>query len=437
MPKFFKAPQGTADFLPDDHDFFTFVKKVVRHRFRQSGFRRISPPMYEETDAFKRALGETSEITEKELFTFADRQDRNFSLRPEITTGIVRSFIEHEMYEKALPAELYYIERCFRFERVKTGTQRQFWQLGVEVLGETDPSIDAQVIYLGHRILTDLQIRKNCILKINTIGTPEDRKKYIDALANFYAGKERSMTPESQEKLKQKKYLELLEPKSEDEEILVQMAPKITEFLSESSKKFFKTTIDYLESFEIEYKIEYSLTRPINYYTHTIFEFHEKDTKNKILVGGRYDGLIEKMGGPSLGGCGFSAGIERLVGLMKKQGIDVPHKDDLQIFLAATGPVAKREALPLLVKLREHGFHAVGVLGKTAMGEQLARATEFGVPYTLLMGDLEVKKKQVILRNMETGKQEWVDTNKILDKMDKLLGAPAALDTTTDFLGHE
>ncbi len=437
MPKFYKAPMGAADILPNDHDFFTFLKKVIRHRFRQSGFRRISPVTFEETGVFARALGEKSEIIEKELFSFSDRHDRSYSLRPEITTGVVRSFIEHQMNEGPLPVELYYLERCFRFERVRPGTKRQFWQLGAEVLGESDPSIDAQIIYLGHRILSDLQIRKSCKLKVSTMGNVEDRKNYIEALANFYAGKERSMTPESQEKLKQKKYLELLDPKSEDEEILVEMAPKMIDYLSKSSKQFFETTLTYLESFGIAYHIDYSLTRPLDYYSHTIFEFSEIDTKNKILVGGRYDGLIETMGGPALGGAGFSAGVERVIALMKKQGIDVPHKDDLQIFLAATGPIAKKEALPLLVKLREHGFHAVGVLGKTAMGEQLKRATEFGVPYTLLMGDIEVKKQQVIVRDMKTGKQEWVDVDKILDKMDKLLGAPEILDTTTDFLGHE
>ena len=437
MPKYFKAPRGTDDFLPDDHDFFTFLKKVIRHRFRQAGFRRISPPAFEEIGAFERALGKNSEITEKELYTFIDRQERTFALRPEITTGVIRSFIEHKTYEEALPVEFYYIERCFRFERLRPGRSRQFWQFGSEILGETDPSIDAQLIYLGHRILSDLQIRKVCKLKISTMGTREDREKFLEALADFYAGKERSLTPESREKLEQKKYLELLSPKSDDEEILVQMAPKMIDFLSPASKTFFETTLSYLDTFGIEYEVDYSLTRSVDYYTQTIFEFHEKGAHNKILVGGRYDGLIETMGGPSLGGSGFSAGVERIIALMKKQGIDVPHKDDLQIFLAATGPVAKKRALPILVQLREHGFHAVGVLGKTAMSEQLKRAGEFGVPYTLLLGDIEVKKNQIIVRNMETGKQEWVDTNNILPHMDKLLGAPKVLDTTTDFLGHE
>ena len=437
MPKYFKAPRGTSEFLPQDHDFFTFLKKVIRHRFRQAGFRRISPSIFEELGTFHRSLGEDSEIVEKKLYNFVDRQDRAFALRPEITTGILRSFIEHKTYEGPLPTELYYVEKCFRFERLRPGLYRQFWQFGSEILGETDPSIDAQLIYLGHRILSDLKIRHVCNLRISTMGDYEDRAKYLEALADFYTGKERSLTPESKEKLEQKRYLELLSPKSEDENILLQMAPKIIDFLSKDSKEFFETTLSYLNAFGIQYEIDYSLVRSLNYYTQTIFEFRDKEVNNKILVGGRYDGLIKTMGGPDLGGSGFSAGVEGVISLMKRQGIDVPHKDELQIFLAATGPVAKKHALPILVKLREHGFHAVGVLGKTAMGEQLRRAGEFGVPYVLLVGDIEVKKKQIIVRNMETGKQEWIDEDKILDKMDELLGAPAVLDTTMDFLGHE
>jgi len=433
----FSAPAGTADFLPDDHDFFTFLKKVVRHRFRQAGFRRITPPMFEETALFERSLGIASKIIKKEIYSFSDRRGRDFSLRPELTTGIVRSFVEHEMFNDALPRELYYIEKCFRFERPRGTTKREFSQFGAEILGESDPALDAQIMYLGHRILTDLSIRDVCELRINTIGSPEDRQKYTDELENFYAGKLRSLGPESREKFEQKKFLELLEPQTDDEEILVQMAPKITDFLSPESKKFFEATTEYCKSFGIDFVVDHTLTRPLNYYSHTVFEFREKITGEKILVGGRYDGLIEKLGGPDLGGAGFAAGVGRVINLMKNRGIDVPHKDYLQIFVAATGPVAKKHALPILIQLREHGFHAVGVLGKTSMQEQLDRAQKFKVPFALLIGDLEIKKNQIIVRDMKTGKQEWIGMNEILEKMDEWLGAPKSLDTTTDFLGHE
>mgnify|MGYP000094300128 CR=1 FL=1 len=222
------------------------------------------------------------------------------------------------------------------------------------------------------------------------------------------------------------------------------MAPKISDFLSKDSKAFFDQVIEYLESFGIEYELDHSVVRPYNFYTNTVFEFHEKENRNKVLVGGRYDKLIERMGGKPNGGVGFSAGFERIAKIMKDHEIDVPHKDRIQIFLAATGPIAKKKALPLLVKLREHGFHAVGVLGKTSMQEQLLRAEKFNVPYTLLMGDIEIKKGEIIVRNMESRKQEWIPIDDVIPKMDELLGVPKkfikrskdVLDTTNDFLGH-
>ncbi|MBT6831848.1 histidine--tRNA ligase [bacterium] len=433
MRRKFNAPTGTADLLPDDHDFFTFVKKVIRHRFRQSGFRRIEVPIFEETELFERSLGVDSEIIKREIYSFTDPRDRDFSLRPEMTSGVVRAFLEHKMYEGPLPVELYYVGRCFRFERPKSRTQREFWQFGAEVIGESDPAIDAQIIYLGHRILSDLGIREHCELKINTIGSVEDREKYLDALANFYAGKERSLSPTGREKLEQKKYLDLLDPRTEDEEVLAKMAPKITEFLSPDSQEFFDQMLSYLNSFGIEYTIDPTLIRPLQYYSQTTFEFRKKDSREKILVGGRYDGLGKKIGHEKvLGGCGFAAGMERTIALMKEAGVEVPHKDSLQIFVAATGIVAKKHALPILVKLREHGFHAVGVLGKTSMEEQLNRARKFNVPYTILMGDLEIKKNEVIVRDMKKGKSETICADNIVPHLEKLLGG--ALDSTDDFL---
>ena len=433
----YTSPIGTDDLLPDYHNYFTFVKKVVRHRFRQSGFRRIDTPAFETAELFHNSLGVETEIIKRELYSFEDPRGRDtFSLRPELTTGIVRSFVENEMYNQALPVELYSIGRCFRFERPQSRTKREFWQFDAEILGEHDPAIDAQLIYLGHRILVDLGIRDRCELKLNTIGNVEDRKKFIDALENFYTGKERSLSPRAREKFEQKKFLELLEPLTENEEILVSMAPKITDFLSDDSREFFEQTLSYLNSFGIEYTIAPGLIRPLEYYAHTIFEFREKDSRNKVLVGGRYDGLIKKLGGPDQGGCGFAAGVERVIALMEENKIKVPHKDTLQIFVAATGIVAKKHALPILVKLREHGFHAVGVLGKVRMEEQLNRARSFKVPYTILMGDLEIKKNQVLVRDMKRGRSETISVDDIIPHMEKLLGGPKKLDSTMDFLGH-
>jgi histidyl-tRNA synthetase len=433
-PKF-TSPVGTEDFLPKDHRHFNFVKSILKHRFRQAGFKRIDLPVFEDAELFHESLGVDTEIIKRELFTFDDPRGKNsYSLRPELTTGIVRSFIEHEMYNEALPVELYNIGRCFRFERPQSRTKREFRQIGCEILGETDPAIDAQIIYLGHRILSDLNIIDRCELKINTIGNREDRTKFLSALESFYAGKERSLSPRSREKLEQKKYLELLNPLTENEEILASMAPKITDYLSPESKAFFEQMLTYLNSFGIEYTMSPGLVRPLDYYTHTVFEFREKNSKNKILVGGRYDGLIKKLGGPDLGGCGFAAGAERLIGIMQEQGVEIPYSESLQIFVAATGVIAKKEALPLLVQLREHGFNAVGVLGKTKMEDQLNRARKFNVPYTILMGDLEARNNEVLVRDMEKGKSTKISLDNIVSHMEELLGKPPKFESIDDYL---
>ena len=418
----YKSPVGTDDILPDDHDYYTYVKKIIRHRFRQAGFRRISTPVFEETETFHNALGVDTEIIKRELYSFDDpRGKESLSLRPELTTGIVRSFIEQEMQNGPLPVELYSLGRCFRFERPQSRTKREFWQFGAEILGESDPAIDAQLIYLAHRILSDLGLAEHCELKINTIGNAEDRQKFIDALANFYAGKERSLSPRLREKMEQGDFLALLNPTTENEEILAKMAPKITDFLSPESKTFFDQTLSYLNTFGIEYTIDPGLVRPIEYYSHTTFEFREKAAhRNKVLVGGRYDGLLKKMNGPDLGGCGFAAGLERIIGMMKAHGIEAPRKDTLQIYVAATGLLAKKEALPILVKLREHGFNAVGVLGKTRMEDQLTRAAKFNVPYSLIMGDVEIRKGEVIVREMKRGRSKTIKMEDIIPHMEEL-----------------
>ncbi len=435
MKRTFKSPTGTEDFLPADHDYFTFVKKVMRHRFRQSGFRRISPPVFEEAALFEKSLGLSSEIVDKEMYHFEDRHGRTFALRPEVTTGVVRAFIEHKMADAPLPTELYYIEPCFRFERPKSRTKREFYQFGAEVIGESDPAIDAQIMYLGHQILRDLGISEGIDLHMNTIGNPDDQKEYFAALADYFNGKERSLSPEKREKLSQGKYLELLNPTTEDEEILVKMAPKMVDFLSTESRAFFNQTVEYLDSFGIAYHLDPGLIRPVEYYTQTTFEFRESGTRKKVLAGGRYDGLVKKMGGGNVGACGFAGGVERVIGLMKERGIEVPHKDYIDVFVAATGPVAKKNALPVLVQLREHGFHAVGVLGKTSMQEQLKRAQQFGVKWTVLMGDKEVENDEIIIRDMDRGKNEVVPRADVLAELDKRIGTDK-LDTTTDFLGH-
>lgn len=416
MPKYFKSPIGTVDFLPDDYEYFSFIEEKVQNKFHKCGYHRISTPAFEELECFERSFGKSASIIQKELYTFEDKLGRTLALRPDVTTGIVRSYVENKIYEGNMPWEVYYIENCFRFERVKSTTKRSFRQFGTEVLGVTDPAMDAQMILLSSQLLEKLKIRKHCELKVNNIGTPEDRQKYFEALENFYIGKERSLSAESQEKLKQKNLIELLKPKTEDEIILADMAPKITEFLSPKSQKFFEETLEYLDILKVKYTIDKNLFRPFKYYAYTVFEFFEKDTSNKILAGGRYDGLPKTMGCPTdIGGCGFSAGIERMIELMRRNEIILSKKSNIHVFVAATGPIGKKSALPLLTDIRNRGYNAVGNLGKTSIENILKRAQKAKAPLALLLGDHEVRTGTILVRNLETGKKKEIKMENVFD----------------------
>ncbi len=415
MPKYFKSPIGTLDFLPDDYEYFSFIEEIVQKKFHKCGYHRISTPAFEDLECFERSFGATSKIIQKELYTFEDKLGRTLALRPDVTTGIVRSFIENKLYEENLPLEVYYIENCFRFERVKSTTQRSFRQLGAEVLGDTDPAIDAQLVLLASQLLSQLKVGKLCELRINNIGTPEDRQKFFEALENFYKGKERSLSVEARERLHQGNLLELLKPRTEDEHILAEMAPKVTDFLSKKSRKFFEETLAYLDTLEIPYTVDTKLFRPFRYYSYTVFEFFEKNTLNKVLAGGRYDGLLTTMGCPlDLGGAGFSAGVERVIELMHRHDIVLSQKANIHVFVAATGELGKKTSLPLLTQLRNKGFNAVGNLGKTSIENTLKRAQKTKTPLVLLLGDQEVRQNKLVVRHLETGRKKEIAMDQAL-----------------------
>ncbi|MBU0668174.1 histidine--tRNA ligase [Patescibacteria group bacterium] len=419
----YQTAKGVHDILPKDHDYYTFIKKVVRHRCRQAGFRRISTPVFEYTDVFRRSIGDTSDIVSKEMYTFEDRKGRSLTLRPEGTAGVVRSYIQNGMNSWPQPVELYYIENFFRYDRPQKGRYRQFWQFGFEVIGESDPALDAQVIYLSNKILDDLGIAQLFTLQLNSIGSSEDRQNFAQALKDFYFGKERSLCANCKQRL-DKNPLRLLDCKEEDCRILAQIAPKMSDHLSEESKEYHEELKEYLGELGIEYHENPSLVRGLDYYTKTVFEFWDKTdgAQNAIGGGGRYDGLIELMGGQPTPACGFAAGIERIIANMKREKIRVPQKDDLHVFVAQLGKEAKKKCLPLIVDLRDNGIRTMGALGKGAIKTQLRLADKFKVPYTIIIGITEVRENAAIVRDMRVGTQKTVPFDKVVDEIIKRIG---------------
>lgn len=420
-----QTPKGVHDILPDDHEYYTFIKKVVRHRMRQAGFRRISTPIFEFTDVFTRPIGEHSDIVEKEMYTFEDRKGRSLTLKPEGTAGVVRAYIQHGMHTLPQPVELYYIEPHFRYDRPQKGRYRQFWQFGFEIIGESDPALDAQIIFLAHQINTDLGIASYFTVQLNSIGCMKDncRPAFITDLQNFYAGKERSLCENCRQRLGDNS-LRLLDCKEEDCMILSQLAPKIRDYLCKECGEYHSFLKEFLDELSINYVENHALVRGLDYYAKTVFEFWDAETgaQNAIGGGGRYDGLVALMGGQPTPGAGYAAGIERIISRMKIEKIRVPKKDDLQVFVAQLGNEAKKKSLPLITALRNAGVKTVGALGKGSMKAQLKLADKFQVPYTVIMGITEVREGTAIIRDMMKGQQVSVPLDNVIKEIVKRIG---------------
>lgn len=405
----FQTPKGVHDILPADHEYHTFIKKVVRHRCRQAGFRRISTPIFEFTEVFTRSIGDTSDIVSKEMYTFQDRKGRSLTLKPEGTAGVVRAYLQNNMVNWPQPVELYYIEPHFRYDRPQKGRYRQFWQFGFEVIGESDPALDVQIIYLAHKIYQDLGVSHLLDLQLNNIGCPICRPQYLQALKDFYFGKERSLCEDCKVRL-EKNPLRLLDCKEEDCQILAKLAPKFADYLCAECKEYDQDVKDFLTEMGISYVENPSLVRGLDYYTKTVFEFWEKNNgaQNSMGGGGRYDGLVELMGGQPTPASGFAAGMERVIAAMKREKIRVPQKDDLHVFVSQLGREAKKKCLPLIAELRDAGIKTMGALGKGSIKTQLRLADKFKVPYTIIVGLNEVREGKAIIRDMKVGTQRAV-----------------------------
>ena len=419
----FQTVKGVHDILPDDHEYHTYIKKVLRHRARQAGFRRISTPMFEYTDVFARGIGVTSDIVSKEMYTFEDKKGRSLTLKPESTAGIVRAYIQNNMQQLPQPVMLYYFEPNFRYDRPQKGRYRQFWQFGLEILGESDPALDAQVINLATKINEDLGIDSILSLQLNTIGTLESRAKYMQVLQDFYVGKERSLCENCKFRL-DKNPLRLLDCKEEDCQILANLAPSMRDYIDKESLEYHEKLKTFLDALGIKYEENPKIIRGLDYYSKTVFEFwdKEKGAQNAIGGGGRYDGLVELMGGAPTPAVGYAAGVERVIANMKREKIRVPSKDQLHVFVAQLGDMAKEKCLVLIDELRENGLKTMGALGKGSMNIQLRIADKFKVPYTIIIGLTEVREGNALIRNMAKGVQERVPMEKVAARMVELIG---------------
>ncbi|NLT10020.1 MAG: histidine--tRNA ligase [Ruminococcus sp.] len=437
MAQNIKRPNGTEDVLPKDiHKWYT-VEKIARETAESFGFSEIRIPTFENTDLFLRSVGETTDVVQKEMYT-VKAKETEFTLRPEGTAGTIRAMLQNGLLNEALPQRVFYILSCFRHERPQAGRLREFHQFGLEMAGSQSPAADAEVISLAKTILDRLEI-KNIELYINSIGCPTCRAKYHEALRAYFEARKGELCETCQDRLA-KNPMRILDCKSPICQDIGKDAPLILDYLCEDCSDHFEKLKKYLTNLGIEYKVNPKIVRGLDYYTKTVFEFvtTEIGAQGTVCGGGRYDGLVEQLGGQHTPALGFGMGIERLLLVMDKQNCAYlsPRKCDL--YLATMGDAALEKAMELAKQLREYGLYAEYDLMGRGIKAQMKYANKIGASFTIVLGDNELNEKKAMIKDMEKGEEteillddkfvgnfEAVYFNKMMDVLDEpqIMGA--------------
>lgn len=404
-----QAPKGTKDMLPQDAYKWHYVEEVLREVSKAYGVREMRTPIFEHTELFLRGVGDTTDIVQKEMYTFNDKGDRSITLKPEGTASAVRAFIENRLFNEAQPTKLYYITPCFRYENVQKGRLRQFHQYGIEVFGSKEPSMDAEVIALAMEALKRLGL-KGLSLNINNLGCPNCRPKYNEALKKFLEENYEDLCGLCKSRF-EKNPMRILDCKEKKCNEITKNAPIILDFMCEECDTHFTQVKNYLEALEIPYNVDPGIVRGLDYYTKTIFEILNDDFT--VCGGGRYDKLIEEIGGPEMPAVGFGLGLERLIMTLEKEGANIPNESLFDIYIGARGDEAKFAAFTLANKLRSVGVKAeVNHMGRSVKAE-MKYANKIGAAFTTILGEDELQNKTIRLKRMSDGEQFEVNLENI------------------------
>lgn len=411
-----KAPRGTADILPADARKWQYVENQIKDICKAFHFDEVRTPLFEHTEVFQRGVGDTTDIVQKEMYTFDDRGGRSLTLRPEGTAPVVRSFVQNKLYgEPDQPVKLYYFAEMFRYERPQKGRMRQLNQFGVEVLGSKDPAVDAEVIDLAMTVYRQLGL-KSLRLVINSLGDKESRKNHRDALIEHFTPHKGELCEDCQSRLENNP-LRVLDCKIDKDHPAMSTAPSILDYLNEESERYFEQVKSYLTGMGIEYEVDSTLVRGLDYYNHTAFEImSEADGFGAITTlagGGRYDGLVEELGGPSTPGIGFGMGLERLLMALEAENITIPVDRHLDCFLISVGEEVKQEAVRLLHELRMAGIQVDKDYMDRKMKGQFKAADRYKAKYVLILGEEELKNNIVNVKSQASGDQVQVPLNEV------------------------
>ncbi|HFU4501827.1 TPA: histidine--tRNA ligase [Streptococcus suis] len=406
-----QKPKGTQDLLPQDTAKWQYVENFTRNIFKQYNYAEIRTPIFEHYEVISRSVGDTTDIVTKEMYDFYDKGERHITLRPEGTAPVVRSYVENKLFapEVQKPAKFYYMGPMFRYERPQAGRLRQFHQIGVECFGSNNPATDVETIAMAYHFFEELGIQ-NIRLHLNSLGNPESRSAYRQALIDYLTPLKDQLSKDSQRRLEENP-LRVLDSKEKEDKVAVENAPSILDYLDEESTAHFEAVKTMLDSLGIAYTIDTNMVRGLDYYNHTIFEFMTEVGGNDLTIcaGGRYDGLVSYFGGPETPAFGFGMGIERLILVLEKQGIELPLDTQLDVYIAVLGQEANGGALELVQAIRKQGFRAERDYLDRKLKAQFKSADVFGAKTIITLGGSELESGQVVVKNNQTRSQ--VETN--------------------------
>ena len=410
-----QKPKGTQDILPGDSAKWQYVENVARETFKKYNYGEIRTPMFEHYEVISRSVGDTTDIVTKEMYDFHDKGDRHITLRPEGTAPVVRSYVENKLFapEVQKPVKVYYIGSMFRYERPQAGRLREFHQLGVECFGSKNPATDVETIAMAYQLFNTLGI-KDVTLHLNSLGNTESRLAYRQALIDYLTPMRESLSKDSQRRLDENP-LRVLDSKEKEDKVAVENAPSILDYLDEESQAHFDEVRTMLDSLNIPYVIDTNMVRGLDYYNHTIFEFITTIDKSELTIcaGGRYDSLVEYFGGPETAGFGFGLGLERLLLVLDKQGIELPVEENLDVYIAVLGSGANGKALELVQAIRYQGFKAERDYLGRKIKAQFKSADTFKAKTVITLGESEVESGQVNVKNNATREEVTVSFEEI------------------------
>ena len=411
------APRGTKDILPDTVGDWLYVEDNIRSLCRRFGYQEIRTPMFEHTELFQRGIGEGTDVVDKEMYTFTDRGDRSITLRPENTASAVRAYLQNKLYAENALTKLFYIGSMFRYDRPQAGRMREFHQFGVEAIGESNPAVDAEIILLAMKLLQGLGLN-DLELYINSVGCPTCRAKYRTMLQDFFRDKLDDLCEDCRSRF-DRAPMRILDCKRDAEKPYMKDAPKITDCLCDECSDHFQKLQKHLTKAGVKFELDPRLVRGLDYYTKTAFEvkYPPLGAQSAVAGGGRYDGLIEEMGGNPTPAVGFATGLERVLLALEKQGLLPDKNRSVDVYVVALGEAAQEEAFKLVMELRDAGFSAAVDYAGRSMKAQMKQANKLGAKFAAIMGDDELSEGVVMLRDMAGSEQEKVPVNELISKL--------------------